>query len=33
MKSSLEEDFMARQFGPQYIAYKRAVKALIQFIC
>jgi protein-S-isoprenylcysteine O-methyltransferase Ste14 len=32
MKSSLEEAFMVAQFGEEYVAYEREVKALIPFV-
>jgi protein-S-isoprenylcysteine O-methyltransferase len=32
MKSLIEEGFMERQFGAQYLDYKRHVKALIPFV-
>ena len=31
-KSRLEEEFMERQFGAQYVAYKQRVKALIPLV-
>jgi len=32
MKSRVEEAFMAAQFGAEYTAYERQVKALIPFV-
>ena len=32
MKSRLEENFMVAQFGADYVAYEREVKALIPFV-
>jgi protein-S-isoprenylcysteine O-methyltransferase Ste14 len=32
LKSRMEEEFMLEQFGPQYRAYQREVKALIPFV-
>jgi protein-S-isoprenylcysteine O-methyltransferase Ste14 len=32
IKSQTEEKFMLRQFGEQYVSYRRQVRALIPYI-